>query len=502
MISPELRSRMRRLFFAEHWKIGTIAAGLGVHRDTVELAIEPKKFINAAYRPTATILDPFKPFVVATLEQHPRLCATRLLEMIRQRGYEGSVWPLRRFVKRVRPVSRHEAFFRLETLPGEQGQVDWGSFGSIEIGATRRPLSCFVMVLSWSRAMFARFTLDQTLESFLRCHVAAFDLFGGAPRSLLYDNLKSVVLERVGDVIRFHPRLLDLAGHYHFAPLPVAIARGNEKGRVERAIRYLRTSFFAARAFHTVEHLNRQLGEWVERIAHQRVVPGDTNKRMVVDAFAEEMPRLLPPPAHPFACDYVRATASGKSPYVRFDGNDYSIPHTLVRKPLTLVASDAVVRVLDGDVEVARHIRSYERGKRIEQEAHLSALADDKRRAREHRGRGRLGSACPSAIAFLEKVALHGGHLGGTTTRLLHLLDRYGADELDAALLEAHHRGAFAAHSVAHVLDQRRRARRAPTPFDPILPDDPRVRDLDVRPHPLGSYDVLAKTDDQGGDDE
>jgi transposase len=498
MIPPELRSRMRRLFFAEHWKIGTIAAELGVHRETVELAIEPKRFVNGAYRSLASILDPYKSFVSATLEQHPRLRATRLLEMIRQRGYEGSIWPLRRFVRRTRPVSRREAFFRLTTLPGEQAQVDWGSFGSIAIGDARRPLSCFVMVLSWSRAIFARFVLDQTLESFLRCHIAAFETFGGVPRALLYDNLKTAVLERVGDVIRFHSRLLDLAGHYHFAPQPVAVARGNEKGRVERAIRYLRESFFAARSYHSVEHLNRQLEEWTAQIAHARTVPGDTHKRTVADALVQERPRLLPMPAHPFPCDYLRPIASGKSPYVRFDGNDYSIPHTLVRKPLTLVASDAVVRVLDGDQEVARHTRSYERGRQIEVEQHLEALATDKRRAREHRGRNRLAAACPSATAFLEKIAIHGGHLGGTTTRLLHLLDQYGADEVEAALAEAHHRGAFAAQSVAHVLDQRRRARCVPTVVELVLPDDPRVRDLDVTPHSLATYDVLAdrKEDD------
>src|SRR5690606_9266008 len=164
MITPELRSRMRRLFFAEHWKIGTIAAALGVHRDTVELAIEPKRFVNTTFRATVGQLDPFKPFIEATLELYPRLRATRLLEMLRARGYSGSVWPVRRFVRRVRPTPRAEAFFRLTTLAGEQGQVDWGSFGSIVIGRARRPLSCFVMVLSWSRAIFARFVLDQTLE--------------------------------------------------------------------------------------------------------------------------------------------------------------------------------------------------------------------------------------------------------------------------------------------------------------------------------------------------
>jgi transposase len=487
---------MRRLFFAEHWKIGTIAAELGVHRDTVELAIDPKAFVNVAFRAAASKLDPFKAFVVATLAAHPRLRATRLLEMVRQRGYTGSVWPLRRFVRRARP-SKHEAFFRLTTLPGEQAQVDWGSFGSTTIGRAKRSLSCFVMVLSWSRALFARFVLDQSLESFLRCHVAAFQAFEGVPRALLYDNLKTAVLERVGDIVRFHPRLLELAGHYHFAPQPVAVARGNEKGRVERAIRYLRESFFAARAFASVDDLNRQLDRWIADIAHARIVPGDVDRRIVATALAEERPRLLPLPAHPFSCDLVRAIASGKSPYLRFDANDYSIPHGLVRKPLTLVASDTVVRVLDGTNEVARHVRSFDRGQQVEAEQHLEALARDKRRAREHRGRNRLGSACPSAMAFLAEVARHGGHVGGTTARLLRLLDHHGAGEVEVAIAEAHARGAFAAHSVAHVLDQRRRARGAPSPIEPVLPDDPRVRDLHVTPHPLASYDVLANRKDK-----
>lgn len=110
------------------------------------------------------------------------------------------------------------------------------------------------------------------------------------------------------------------------------------------------------------------------------------------------------------------------------------------------------------------------RGQQIEREEHLAALLVDKRKAREHRGRNRLFSACPSATPFLAGVALHGGHLGGTTSRLLRLLDQYGSAELDAALHEAHQRGAFAAHSVAHVLDQRRRGRGAPVPLDVVLP--------------------------------
>ena len=124
---------------------------------------------------------------------------------------------------------KRQAYLRLRTLPGEQAQVDWGHFGHLEIGRARRPLMAFVMVLSWSRMIFLRFFLDARMENFLRGHVAAFAAWGGVARVHLYDNLKSAVLERQGQAIRFNPTLLQFAGHYRTEPRPVAIARGNEK---------------------------------------------------------------------------------------------------------------------------------------------------------------------------------------------------------------------------------------------------------------------------------
>jgi hypothetical protein len=180
---------------------------------------------------------------------------------------------------------------------------------------------------------------------------------------------------------------------------------------------------------------------------------------------------------------------------VRFDLNDYSIPHTLVKKPLTLLAEEHAVRVLDGDVEVARHVRSYDRGKVIEDPKHVAALARDKRRAHDLRGRDRLRAACKHADALLDQLALRLENLGGQTTRLLQLLDRYGAAELDRAIAEALARGAPSAASVAHLLDQRARARKSLPPLDAVLPDDPRVRDLRVTPHALDGYDALYAAD-------
>src|SRR5450631_3329433 len=196
----------------------------------------------------------------------------------------------------------------------------------------------FVMVLAWSRQIFVQFFLDARMENFLRGHVAAFSAWNGLPRILFYDNLKSAVLERQGDAIRFHPTLLDFAGHYRFEPRPVAPARGNEKGRVERAIRYVRESFFAARTFATLADLNVQAASWCNGQAADRLCPAARELR-VREAFRQEQQQLLPLPPTVFLTDDVLAVKIGKTPYARFDLNDYSVPHMHVQRMVTVRAN-------------------------------------------------------------------------------------------------------------------------------------------------------------------
>ncbi|MEW5705152.1 MAG: IS21 family transposase [Pseudomonadota bacterium] len=502
MITPELRAEIRRLFYAEHWRVGTIVGALKIHRDTVLNAIESERFNSAVPRIVRpSMLDPFVPFIRDTLVRYPKLRATRIFEMIRQRGFAGqSPVQLRRLVARLRPRPAAEAYLRLRVLPAEQAQVDWGSFDRIRIGRATRPLSCFVMVLSWSRAIHALFTVDQTLESFLRGHVEAFQYFGGVARSILYDNLKSAVLERRGDAIRFHPRLLEFCGHYHFAPRPCAPARGNEKGRVERAIQYLRTSFIAARTYRDLDDLNAQFRRWRDEIAHARSVPNDKSMT-VADALAHERNLLLPLPEHPFETDLVRAVSSGKTPYIRFDCNLYSIPHKLAQQPLTLVASPTTVRLLNptgaagdrGTDQIACHKRSYDKGVVVENPAHVEELAAAKRNARLLTGRDCLRAAVPETDELFTALAERGEALGHHTVRLKKLLDEYGAQELRVAVIAALNRRAPSAGAVAHILEQRRRAKGLPPPVPVALPDDPRIRDLRLTPSNLENYDELAK---------
>ncbi len=499
MISEAQRAEIRRLFYAEHWRIGTIACELSLHPDTVRAALETARF-NRRTLVRASALDPYTEFIRTTLEQYPRLRATRIHEMIVARGCGGSVNQTRRLVRRLRPRPVAEAYLRLRTLPGEEAQVDWGHFGHVQVGRARRPLSAFVMVLSWSRALHVLFTLDQTMESFLRGHVLAFEYFHGAARTLLYDNLKTAVLARQGQIIQFHPKLLELAGHYHFMPRPCAVARGNEKGRVERQIRFLRDRFFAARHFHNVEDLNAQFLRWRAEWAHARPCPGDPEKT-VAEALEQERPRLLPLPEHPFECDLVLARTSGKTPYLRFDRNDYSIPPELVRKPVTLVASHDQVRILDDGREVARHPRCYDRGQTIEDPRHIAALVAFKREGRAAKGRGRLLTVLPQAEAFFEKMLEREVPLAQATAQLTRLLDDYGAAKTNAALELALRRDTPSLASVALWLEQERR-RQHPLPRIPLdLPDRPGVRNLHVPPHDLETYDALTKTPDSDDDE-
>lgn len=507
MIDDALFAKIRRLFYAEHWKIGTIVSQLSVHPDAVRRVLGSDAFNRRrTHPPPPSMLEPYKPLIVQTLEQHPRLRATRLFEMVQQRGYPGAYAQVMRYVQTVRPQSRTEAYFRLQTLPGEQAQVDWAHFGTLSVQNAKRPLSCFVMVLSHSRAMYARFFLDQSSASFLLGHVLAFQALGGVPRQILYDNLKAAVLERGSDTLRFHPQLLELCGHYAFEPRACTPARGNEKGKVERTIQYLRHAFFEARRFASLEDLNAQLAAWIEQTAHARPAPSDSERRPVSVLWEAERPRLLPLPLHPFATDLVRPVVSGKTPYVRFDLNDYSIPHALVRKPLTLCASPTEVRITDATGQlVACHSRCWGRAQVLEEPLHLAGLQKTKARARPLAQRLRLVRACSHAESFLQALTAHSVlsnfELGPQIRRLGQLLDSAGPAALNAALKEALDRGALSLGSVEHLLEQRRKRRRQRPPVPLSLPADPRVQDVRILPHDLLAYDALTLTPSQEDDD-
>ena len=249
-IPPEIEAQILRYYHAEHWRIGTIAKQLRVHRDTVTRVLNQADLPGPEKLPRPSKIEPYLPFILETLAKFPTLRACRLHAMVQEST---------RLSRRTKPVPpyhclpfghgrRAEAYLRLRTLPGEQAQIDWAHFGHLVIGRARRPLMAFVAVLSFSRQIFLRFFLDARMENFLRGHLGAFAAWNAVPRVILYDNLRSAVLERRGDAIRFNPTLLDFAraitGN---EPRPVAIARGQRK-RPRREKRALRAGWLLCRA--------------------------------------------------------------------------------------------------------------------------------------------------------------------------------------------------------------------------------------------------------------
>jgi transposase len=500
-IDQELEAKILRYHFVEHWGVHTIAVQLNVHHSTVDRVLSQAGLPKVERSLSTSILDPYLPFMVETLAKYPKLTAARLYDMAVARGYTGGSSHFRSRVAQLRPRPPAEAYLRLKSLPGEQSQVDWAHLGYIHIGKAKRPLMAFVMVLSWSRQIFLQFYLNQRMESFLRGHVAAFEAFNGLSKVLLYDNLRSAVLERQGDAIRFNPTLLALAAHYHFEPRPVAVARGNQKGRVERAIRYIRSSFFAGRQWQDVDDLNAQAALWCQGVSANRPCPEDTSMT-VRETFAQEQPQLLALPDNPFPTDERIEVSVNKTPYVRFDLNDYSIPHTHVRQTVTVVASLTRVRVLDGLNVIAQHTRSYDKAEQIDDPDHISALIEFKQRAREHSGQDRLAHAAPASIELLKISVERGNRPTTVVSLLLELLDGYGASELQSAITEALQRQVPHPEAVRQALERRREQRNLPPPIAITLPDNSKAKNAVVRPGSLADYDQLNTLGGASGEDD
>ncbi len=488
MITAEMRAQMRRLVLVEGWRIETVARRFSVHHSVVRRALQD----DAGERPkTPSALEPFKPYIVERLTDLPDLTSTRLLQDLKQRSFPLGICQLRRYVAMVRTPRSRKAYLRIETDPGEQAQVDWGSFGHIRIGATQRPLSVFSMVLSWSRALFIDFSLDQQMETFCRMHRRALDSFGGIPRRIVYDNLKSVVLHHVGSTVQFNPRFLAFAGHYLFETIAAPVRYPEYKGRVEASIKYIRQSFYYGRSFSSLDDLRSQAALWCEHTANQRL-HGTTRERPT-DRLLVERTRLRRLPERPFDTDLVIPLIVSKEARVTLDTNTYSVPPDYVGKTVHLRADDRTVRILCDGTEVARHDRCWDRRRHIEDPAHIEKLLQRRKGARGPKQKERLLGICPQAKLYLQEIARRRIHLSHEVDKLLRLIDLYGETEVAMALAQALVQRTFGARYVRALCDQARFARGLAEPVEPIRTGNPAADDVVVDPHAMETYDALFR---------
>lgn len=490
-MDSELWANIRRLHLSEHLSKAAIARQLDIHRDTVRRALAahdapPKNGLPRLNVPSK--LDAFKPYLADRLTQFPDLPGTTLFREIRTQGFAGNLTILWEHLKTIRPGAP-KAFLRLETLPGEFAQVDWAHCGTITIGNRTWRLSCFLMVLSHSRMLYLEFTLSQSMEDFLACHVHAFEFFGGVPKKINYDNLRSVVLSRAGRDIRFHPRFMDFAGYYLFDPVPCNVRAGWEKGKVESAVKFVRSGFLAGREITTLASINEQARCWRDGQANVRI-HGATHERPV-DRFALERLQLQPLPPKPYDASVIETVGVRRNGLIHFDANRYSVPFAFSGKSLTLKADGIQVTLFDGPRGVASHRRCYEKHKLLEDATHHQGLLAERKKARGARAHSDFLALAPQCAEYLAGLVAAELNLPTHLEKIMDLAHLYGKTEVAGAVVRALEFRAFGADYVQRAITQSRAARDMPEPRPVVLTKKPDWNQLAVEQTDLSVYDDL-----------
>lgn len=270
MLSPEQINEIHCLHFVEKWSQRRIARHLNIGRHTLaKYLLTPAPLPSR--RDRTSKLDEFKPALTELLERDSQAPASVLLQHLRTLGYDGGITIRKDYLQAMRKnTALRRAYVRIEPAAGERFDIDWGHFGALLYNGTPRKLYAFCLVECHSRKMYLEFTHSQSFETFVRCHIHAFEMLGGCARELWFDNLATAVAEHEGNLVRFNPRFLAFARECGFIPRACHVRAAWEKGKVERAIGYVRQNFWPLRSFADLSDVNLQARRWLEETANRR----------------------------------------------------------------------------------------------------------------------------------------------------------------------------------------------------------------------------------------
>jgi transposase len=455
MIDYETFCKIRDYHVQRGLKTPQIARELGLDGRTVARWIDEPRYHPKQSTPRPSKLDPYKARIRQGLESHD-YSAQQIFQRLREEGFDGGYSIVKEYVRQIRP-RRPAAFLTLSFAPGECAQVDWGEYGSVTVGETRRKLSFFVMVLCYSRMMYVEFTLSQKMEQFLACHQHAFEFFGNrVPQKIMLDNLKSAVLKRlIGKAPVFNPHYLDFAHHVGFTIAPCNVRKGNEKGRVESGVGYVKKNLLNGLEICDFNSLTPAARVWLDTIANVRI-HGETHKRPV-DLFAEEQPRLQPIPHHPYDIATVVTVRASSRFRVNYDTNRYSVPAQYASTALTCKVYPDRLCIYHQDKLVARHPRCYDRHQDKEDPDHPKALLAQRRNAREQKLLGRFLALSPKAEAYYQALAQRRLNPRHHVQKIVALSEIYGVEAVARALDDAFVFQAFSCEYIANLLESRQR---------------------------------------------
>jgi len=467
-----------------------IARATELHPDTVSYWLKEETYRQRESVPRASIVDPYRPEVVRLLEFHP-YTARQIYQRLRDQGYRGSYNQVKRLVRRLRPRPG-KAFLELSFGPGEAAQIDWTHCGYLRVGSATRRLSCFVMVLCWSRRLYVEFTLRETMEHFLQCHRNALEFFGGAPHSFIVDNCKTAILlhERHGHVNE-NPRYAEFVAHYGREIRACSVGEGHEKGRVESGCGYVKHNFLDGRPLSSLCELQAEARHWLDTVANVRI--HEKTRRRPDEMFAEERAHLLALPAFGYDCSVTQNVRSDARFRVNFDGNRYSVPAACASRPLILHRSPDRLLFYHEHQLVADHVRSYDRGRDVLNPEHEKPLLEQRRRARSQALQRDFLALAPAAAEFYRGLGQRQVHPTAHLRKILALVLIHSRGAVAEALADACELQAFHADYIASLLEQRRRI--LPPAGRVSLPRNPELLDLRLDPPDLDAYRIDGEDD-------
>jgi transposase len=452
VIDYECYCRLKDLHEHQHLTGPQIARELHLDPRTVAKWLAHGKFTQRVMELRQSKLDAYKPQIVRWLAAHPYTAAQIFLRL-REAGYAGGQTIVKDYVRQIRPPAT-KAFLTLAFAPGECAQVDWGQFGTIAVGNTRRRLSFFVMVLCYSRMLYVQFTVSETMEQFLACHAAAFAFFGGVTTKVMVDNLRSAVLQRVvGEAPVFNPHYKDFADHYGFTIAPCGVGQAHEKGRVENAVGYVKKNFLAGLEPGDFSVVNPAGRVWLDTVANVRL--HGTTKRQPLELFQTEKVALRPLPERPYDVGVLQNARANSQFRITLDTNTYSVPAEYAGAGLTLKVYPDYLCVYHQDKLVARHVRSFDRHQDFEDPDHPKALLLERRRARDQKLLQRLLTMTPKAQAFYQGLAERRLNVLLHVRKIVALSEIYGTEKTARAIQDALEFEAFSCEYIANILEQR-----------------------------------------------
>lgn len=467
-----------------NWSVRKIARTLRITRKTVTRHLNPG--IGSAKRlQRPGKMDAYDQLIRQFLQEDPEVKAPVVRQRLMERGFTGGITIVRQYLHRLRgPCKSRTPFVRFESMPAEQFQIDWGHFGSILYGTTRRKLYALAVCESFSRMLYVEFTHCQKQDCLHQCLLNAFSFFGGTPKTIVVDNMLTAVIERQGRIIRFNDRFLDFLKVFPVTPVACNPGSPHEKGKIESSIKYLRTNFFPLRSFKNLDDINSQVRQWLTDVANVRV--HKTTGERPLDRFQKVH---LTPLADLPDCRYTCQALVHKDFAVRFDANTYTVPPWTIGKTLTLKADSTSVRLFHLEKELAFHTRCYMRNQRIELAVHVLAVKKLKKRLWYNRDIAAFCSLGKQAVLFLDALIENHLPIQKSICRLLRLKDQYGIASLLWAIEKAAKLKAFGADYVENILYQE----MVPTTqHPPVTLKDEALNRIRLTEPCLAEYDSLA----------